>query len=101
MAKRTMDDRASPPDDDNPEWTKEDFANALPATDALPRLIGENATRELVRRGRGRPPKADKKMNQTLRLDADIVEAYRQEGRRGWQARINEILRENMPRRPR
>jgi uncharacterized protein (DUF4415 family) len=29
-----------------------------------------------------------------------VVEAYRQQGR-GWQARINEILRENMPRRPR
>src|SRR5262245_19493493 len=99
MAKRTTDDRASRPDDD-PEWTEEDFASALPATDALPRYIGENATHELVRRNRGRPPKADKKVNQTLRLDADVVDAYRQEGR-GWQARINEILRENMPRRPR
>jgi uncharacterized protein (DUF4415 family) len=100
MAQRTTDDRASRPDDDNPEWTKEDFASALPAPDALPKFIGESATRELIRRSRGRPPKAEKKVNQTLRLDADVVEAYRQEGR-GWQARINEILRENMPRRPR
>jgi uncharacterized protein (DUF4415 family) len=94
------DERASRPDDDNPEWTKEDFARALPAADALPRFIGENATRELIRRSRGRPSTADKKVNQTLRLDADVVEAYRQEGR-GWQARINEILRVNMPPRPR
>jgi uncharacterized protein (DUF4415 family) len=100
MAKRTTDDRPSRPDDDNPAWTKEDFASALPAADALPKFIGENATRELIRRGRGRPPKADKKVNQTLRLDVDVVEAYRQQGR-GWQARINEILRENMPRRSR
>jgi uncharacterized protein (DUF4415 family) len=100
MTKRITDDRASRPDDDNPEWTKEDFASALPAADALPRFIGENETRELIRRSRGRPPKADKKVNQTLRLDADVVEAYRQQGR-GWHARINEILRENMPRRPR
>jgi uncharacterized protein (DUF4415 family) len=100
MTKRITGDRASRPDDDNPEWTKEDFASALPAGDALPRFIGENATRDLIRRSRGRPPKADKKVNQTLRLDADVVEAYRQEGR-GWQARINEILRANMPRRPR
>jgi len=96
----TRDDRAARPDDDNPEWTQEDFASALPAADALPRLIGENATQGLVRRSRGRPPKADKKVNQTLRLDADVVEAYRQEGR-GWQTRINQILRENMPRCPR
>ena len=100
MAKKTKSDRASRPDDDNPEWTKEDFASALPAADALPRFIGENATRELIRRSRGRPPKADKKVNQTLRLDPDVLEAFRQEGT-GWQARINEILRENMPRRQR
>jgi uncharacterized protein (DUF4415 family)/uncharacterized DUF497 family protein len=100
MAKKLTDDRALRPDDDNPEWTKEDFANARPAADALPGFIGEKSTQELMRRSRGRPPKADKKVNQTLRLDADVVEAYRQQGR-GWQARINEILRENMPRRPR
>ena len=100
MARRTTDEQASRPDDDNPEGAKEDFASALPAADALPEFIGENATRELIRRSRGRPPKADKKVNQTLRLDADVVEAYRQEGR-GWHARINEILREHMPRRPR
>lgn len=64
----------------------------------LPKFISENATQELVRRSRGRPPKADKKVNQTLRLDPDVLEAFRQEGS-GWQARINEILRENMPRR--
>jgi uncharacterized protein (DUF4415 family) len=100
MAKKTTDDRASRPDDENPEWTKEDFASARPAADALPGFPGEEATRELIRRSRGRPPKADKKVSQTLRLDADVVEAYRQEGR-GWRARINEILRANMPRRPR
>jgi uncharacterized protein (DUF4415 family) len=100
MAKKLKDDRASRPDDDNPEWTKEDFANARSAADGLPGFIGEKATQELMRRSRGRPPKADKKVNQTLRLDPEVVEAYRQEGS-GWQARINEILRENMPRRPR
>jgi uncharacterized protein (DUF4415 family) len=100
MAKKARDDRASHPDDENPEWTKEDFARARPAVEVLPEFIGEKPTQELMRRTRGRPPKADKKVNQTLRLDADVVEAYRQEGR-GWQARINEILRENMPRRPR
>jgi uncharacterized protein (DUF4415 family) len=98
MAKKTKDDRASRPDEDNPEWTREDFAKARPAADVLPRFIGEKATQELIRRSRGRPPKADRKVNQTLRLDPDVLEAFRQEGA-GWQARINEILRENMPRR--
>jgi uncharacterized protein (DUF4415 family) len=97
MAKKAN-DRASRPDDDNPEWTKDDFARARPATEALPEFIGEKATEELMRRSRGRPPKGNKKVNQTLRLDPDVLEAFKQEGS-GWQARINEILRANMPRR--
>ena len=100
MAKKTKSDQASRWDDDNPEWTKEDFARARPAAEVLPEFIGKNVTQELMRRSRGRPRKADKKVNQTLRLDPDVLEAFRQEGS-GWQARINEILRENMPRRER
>jgi uncharacterized protein (DUF4415 family) len=100
MARKTTHDRASRLDDNNPEWTKEDFASARPAMEVLPEFIREKVTQELIRRSRGRPPRADKKVNQTLRLDLEVVEAYRQEGR-GWQARINEILREKMPRRPR
>ena len=100
MAKKTKSDRASRPDDDNPEWTTEDFARARPAAEVLPEFIGKNATQELMRRSHGRPQKADKKVNQTLRLDPDVLEAFRQEGS-GWQARINEILRANMPRRQR
>jgi len=98
MAKKTTNDQASRPDEDNPEWTKKDFARARPAADVLPEFIGEKATEELMRRSRGRPPKADRKVNQTLRLDPDVLEAFRQEGS-GWQARINEVLRKYMPRR--
>jgi len=98
MAKKTTDNPASRPDDDNPEWTMEDFAKARPATDVLPELIGEKGTHELMRRSRGRPRKPDKKVNQTLRLDADVLEAYRQEGK-GWQTRINEVLRQHKPQR--
>jgi uncharacterized protein (DUF4415 family) len=100
MAKKTPNNRASRPDEDNPEWTKEDFARARPAAEVLPEFIGEKATQELVRRSRGRPQKADRKVNQTLRLDQEVLEAYRREGR-GWQTRINEVLRQHMPQRPR
>jgi uncharacterized protein (DUF4415 family) len=100
MAKKRPNDRVSRPDEENPEWTKEDFARARPAAEVLSKFIGEKATQELMRRSRGRPPKADKKVNQTLRMDADVLEAYRQEGK-GWQTRINEVLRQHMPQRPR
>ena len=85
-------------DDDNPEWTQDDIATARPAAEVLPQYIGQNATDELLHRGRGRPRKLERKVNQTLRIDPDVLEAYRQEGK-GWQTHINTVLREHMPRR--
>jgi uncharacterized protein (DUF4415 family) len=83
-------------DKDNPEWTLADMAKARLASEVLPGLIGAKATGELLRRGKGRPPKEDRKVNQTIRIDPDVLEAYRQEGK-GWQTHINEVLRQNMP----
>lgn len=85
------------PDEENPEWTREDMAKARPAAEVLPKFIGRKATQELLRRGRGRPKKKDRKINQTLRIDPDVLAAYRQEGK-GWQTLINQVLRDNMPR---
>jgi uncharacterized protein (DUF4415 family) len=98
MARKT-DDRASRPDEDNPEWTREEIRQARPASEVLPQFIGEKATQALMRRGRGRPEKPDRKVNQTLRLDPDVLEAYRHQGS-GWQTRINAVLRAHMPRKP-
>jgi len=39
----------------------------------LPEVIGEKAAHELLRRSRGRPPKEDRKVNQTLRIDPDVL----------------------------
>ena len=92
---KAIDDPFSLPNEDSPEWTSEDFAKARPASEVLPQFIGQSATDELIRRGRGRPPKVNRKVNQTLRLDPDVLDAFRQLGS-GWQARINEVLREHM-----
>jgi uncharacterized protein (DUF4415 family) len=72
------------------------MAKARPSAEVLPGLIGAKATEELFRRGRGRPPKATRKVNQTIRLDPEVLAAYQQEGR-GWQTRINTVLRKHMP----
>ena len=84
------------PDEDNPEWTREDVAKARPAFEVLAAHVGENAEQELLRRSKGRPPNDDHKISQTLRIDPDVLEAFRQQGR-GWQTRINDVLRQNMP----
>ena len=87
-------ERASRPDDENPEWTRDEIRAARPALDMIAEVFGTNAA-DTLKRGRGRPQKPDRKINQTLRLDADVVEAYRRVGR-GWQVRINDVLRRHM-----
>jgi len=44
---------------------------------------------------RGRPFAADPKLPVTLRLDSDVVHHFRASGK-GWQTRINEILRKEV-----
>jgi uncharacterized protein (DUF4415 family) len=76
--------------DDNPEWTKADFARARPATEVLPKEF-----MSAYRKTRGRPKGTtmpDAKQQITLRLDRDIIERFRATGP-GWQSRINEALR--------
>ena len=92
MLKR-VEDAASMPDDENPEWTLERVRRARPALEVIAEMLGPEVAESLRR---GRPAKVDKKVNQTLRLDPDVLAAYRQSGK-GWQARINEVLRAHMP----
>ena len=45
-----------------------------------------------ARRGRGRPKLANARVHVSLRLDADVLAAFKAQGP-GWQTRINEALR--------
>ena len=71
---------------DNPEWTKEDFARAVPFS-GLPLDL----QRVLSNRKRGEQ-KAPKKVPVSIRLSPDVVQAFRSSGA-GWQARVDDILR--------
>ena len=73
--------------DDNPEWTDEDIARAVPASEILPPHIAALLVR---RRGAQQAPT---KQAVTIRLDRDVVAKFRATGR-GWQSRVNAILRE-------
>lgn len=72
-------------DDDNPEWTAEDFARAKPAS-ALPDHI-----RTAFPRTRG-PQKASTKIAVSIRLSPEVI-AHFKAGGPGWQSRIDEALR--------
>lgn len=65
--------------------------------DDAPELTDEFFARAEIRRGnkiirRGRPPLPNPKQAVKLRLDADVLAAYRKTGA-GWQTRINADLR--------
>jgi uncharacterized protein (DUF4415 family) len=91
-----LDDPASRPDEENPEATREQLLNARPALEVIAEVFGPEAA-EMLRRGRGRPAKPDRKVNQTLRLDPDVLEHFKRQGP-GWQARMNAALRSAMER---
>jgi uncharacterized protein (DUF4415 family) len=72
-------------DQDNPEWTEADFAQARPIQD-FPELAF------LLKGGRPRLPDAIRKRRVTIMLDPDVI-AHFKAGGRGWQTRINAALR--------
>lgn len=70
---------------DNPEWTADDFAAAVPFADAFP---GMAAT--IRKRGAQRLPT---KVSTTIRLSRNVVDHFRGNGD-GWQSRIDNALKE-------
>ena len=80
-------------DKDAPEATDEWFAKARPAADVLPKLFGQNVAKVLLKPKRGRPFSASPKAHVNIRLDTDIVQAFKGTGS-GWQTRMNNALRD-------
>jgi uncharacterized protein (DUF4415 family) len=79
-------------DQENPEWTDEDFQQARQAGEVLPKLFGAGVAAEMLKH-RGRPKAAVTKAQVNIRLDADVLGAFKATGR-GWQTRLNKALRE-------
>jgi len=78
------------------------FKNARPAREVLAELWGEKATTEFMATNaktiakRGRPPKPNKKREVKLRIDPDVLDAFKATGK-GWQTHMNAVLRDHMP----
>lgn len=80
-------------DDETPEATAQWFQRARPTQEVLPGLVGRKAATALLKPKRGRPPLANPKEHLNIRLDADVVGAFRLMGN-GWQTRLNDALRD-------
>lgn len=75
----------------NPEWTEEMFQQARPAIDVFSEIMGEKAAELTVYKGRGRPKKANPKCEVKLRIDPDVLDAFKSRGK-GWQTRMHHVL---------
>lgn len=71
--------------DENPPWSARDFSKARPASEVVPDIVA-------AAKRRGRPKLDRPKVQLTLRLDANVVDAYKSKGA-GWQSAINDALR--------
>lgn len=80
-------------DEENPEWTEADFARARAAAEVLPKIFGKDVAAEMLKSKRGRPVSATPKAHVNIRLDAEVVDAFRATGS-GWQTRVNAALKD-------
>ncbi len=92
-------------ENENPEWTREDFKKARPAGEVLAQFFGEERTANFLEENRkqlGRPKKQEKAKPISIRLDPVVEKTFRATGA-GWQSRINQVLKEwahNHPQHP-
>lgn len=74
-------------DPDNPELTDDHLARMRPSSEVLPPDLYAALTRP-----RGRPRSETTKVPVKLRLDPDVVAAFKDTGA-GWQTRMNDVLK--------
>jgi len=76
--------------------TTSEMRRARPASEVLPRLIGETAAAAILKRSRGRPPVEDKLISTTLRIPHSVVAQY-QAGGADWRKRMQDAVKANVP----
>jgi uncharacterized protein (DUF4415 family) len=88
MSRKLSDDMGDPNvefDEDNPEWTEEDFKRARPASELPPEILAA------FPRTRGAQAAA-KKVPVSIRLSPQVVDYFKAQGP-GWQSRIDDVLK--------
>jgi uncharacterized protein (DUF4415 family) len=86
MAKRPNPSRI---DEENPEWTDEDFARARPASEMLPPAVYDGLFKK--KPGQRGPGKKAPKVSITIRVAAAALARIKADGP-GWQTRISKMI---------
>jgi uncharacterized protein (DUF4415 family) len=73
-------------DDEDFNSTEQELLQARPFAEVFPDLA------ESIRRTRGRPALENPRQQISIRLDPDVIEKFKATGK-GWQSRMNDILR--------
>lgn len=76
-------------DEENPEWTADDFLRARPAREVVPDIVAAYERGELRMPGR---PRGSNKTTISVRLDNRVLDFFKSKGPR-WQTRMNAALR--------
>jgi len=80
-------------DPDTFELNDADFARMRPASEVLPQIFGAAMAAEMLKPKGGRPRVDNPKVYTGIRLDADVIGAFRATGK-GWQTRMNNALKD-------
>jgi uncharacterized protein (DUF4415 family) len=79
-------------DNENPEWTAEDFSQARPASEVLPQVFGEKKAKEMLK-PRGRPRVEFPKERINIRLSHEVIAHFKSAGA-GWQTHMDSALKQ-------
>lgn len=77
------------------ELTETDFNLMRPAGEVFAELFGAEQSAEMLKPKVWRPRKGSPKVFAGIRLDAEVLEAFRAIGK-GWQTRMNDALKERL-----
>lgn len=77
-------------DEDMREFTDEELARLRPAAEVLPEVVAAYKAGKLKRRGR--PRKANPKVQVSIRYSPEVIEHFKATGK-GWQTRMDEALK--------
>jgi len=80
-------------DDDTRELTDEELARLRPAAEVLPEVVAAYKAGQLKLPRRGRPRKANPKVQVSIRYSPEVIAHFKATGK-GWQTRMDEALKE-------